>query len=250
MSGIDASSNNDRRAGCRRFITAAMLAMSFCLSGCTDGPLFQLKRLSPWHQREWSKDRALGPTFSQRLGELKLVDSQIASMSPSEQQLWAERLEKLVTDDTSSEMRAQAALVLAKIDSEATIRALNKASTDKEEKVRLTACRAWTTRGGDQARDMLMSLARTDESDDVRQAALAGLAKFKSPEVREMLVESLDSKNPAVQQQAVVALREMTGRDYGGDFDSWKRYLGGEDVPEPEPRPLTARIMDSLPWTK
>jgi hypothetical protein len=42
----------------------------------------------------------------------------------------------------------------------------------------------------------------------------------------------------------------MTGRDFGGDFDAWKRFLGGEQVPDQEPESLTARVLESLPWTK
>ena len=140
--------------------------------------------------------------------------------------------------------------MLAKIDSEATVRALNKASKDEVEKVRLAVCDAWAVRKNDQARDMLLSLAATDESDDVRQAAIRSLAQFDTSEVRSQLGDALDNKNPAIQQQAVVSLRKITGKDFGGDFEAWKRYLGGEDVPEPEPVSFTARVMNSLPMTK
>jgi len=242
-------STSDRLVG--RMFAIAMIACSAATTvGCTDGPLFQLKKLSPWHQREWRKDRELGPTYSQRIGELELLESRIASMPDAEQEKWAGILEKIVTSDTSPEMRARAAGVLALTDTEAATRALNAASTDEVEKVRLAVCRAWGTRRGDQARDMLMSLAQTDESADVRQAALASLGHFDSKEVRELLAESLDNKSPAIQQQAVVSLRTLTGRDYGGDFDAWKRYIGGENVAEPEAPSMTARLMQSLPWTR
>lgn len=234
----------------RMFAIAMMACSAAASTGCTDGPLFQLKKISPWHQREWRKDRELGPTFSQRLEQLGLLESQLASMPEADRQKWALMLEKIVTSDTSPEMRARSAGVLAIIDSEATKRGLNAASTDSVEKVRLAVCQAWAKRSDDHARDMLLSLAKTDESDDVRQAALASLSKFDTQDVRAMLVESLDHKNPAIQQQAVVSLRTITGRDYGGDFDAWKRYIEGEDVSEQEPASLTARLMQSLPWTK
>lgn len=227
-----------------------MVGSLLLLSGCADGPMFQLKKMTPWHRREVQRDRALGPTYTQRLDELALLDSRLASYSPDEQQRWATQLETIVTKDTSPEMRARAARVLAKIDSEATVRALNKASTDEIEKVRLAVCDAWAVRKNDQARDMLLSLAATDGSDDVRQAAIRSLAQFDTPEVRSQLGDALDNKNPAIQQQAVVSLRKITHKDFGGDFDAWKRYLGGEDVPEPEPVSFTARIMQSLPTTK
>lgn len=234
----------------RLFVTALLLG-TFCPSvGCTDGPMFHLKKLSPWHQREWRKDRNLGPTYSQRLEELALLKGRMASMSSEERDKWANVLEAIAIKDTSPEMRAQAAHALAMTDCEATVRGLNAASSDKVEKVRLAVCKAWGVRRGEQARDMLLSLAKTDESDDVRQAALAALGNFDDAEVRTMLVESLEHKNPAIQQQAVVSLRSITGRDFGGDFDAWKRYVNGEEVAEPEPTTFTARVMQSLPWSR
>ncbi len=233
--------------GIKLTLHSSLVGSLLLLSGCADGPMFQLKKLSPWHQREWRRDRELGPTYSQRLDELTLLNNQIASYPPEQQQQWAERLEVIVTKDTSPEMRARAARVIAKIDSEATLRALNKASTDEIEKVRLAVCDAWGVRKTDQARDMLLSLAATDESDDVRQAAIRSLAEFDSPEVRSQMASALEHKNPAIQQQAVVSLRKITKRDFGGDFEAWKRYLDGEDVPDPEPVSFTARVMQSLP---
>ncbi len=171
-------------------LTSSVVGSLLLLCGCVDGPLFHMKKLSPWHQREWRRDRELGPTYSQRLEELSLLDSQIASYPPDVQQQWANQLEKLVTKDTSPEMRARAARVIAKIDSEATIRALNEASTDEIEKVRLAVCDAWAVRKSDQSRDMLLSLAATDESDDVKQAAIRALAGFDTAEVRSQMAEA------------------------------------------------------------
>ena len=248
-----ANSNRDstfNRLVARMFVIAVVAQSAVSTIGCTDGPLFQLKKLSPWHQREWRRDRELGPTYSQRLEELALLKSQVASMPDGERQKWAPLLEKIVTSDTSPELRAQVAPVLALIGGEAADRGLNAASTDEVEKVRLSVCKAWATRRDDHARDMLLSLAKTDESDDVRQAALGGLGNFDNAEVRAMLAEALDHKNPAIQQQAVVSLRTMTGRDFGGDFDAWKRYLNGEPVADAEQPSMTARVMQSLPWTK
>ena len=248
-----ANSNTDRtlnRLVGRMFVIAVVAQGAVSTMGCTDGPMFQLKKLSPWHQREWARDRELGPTFSQRLDELELLKGQVAGMSETEKQKWAPLLERIVIDDTSPEMRAQAAQVLALVGGEAADRGLNAASADKVEKVRLAVCKAWGTRRDGPARDMLLSLAQSDESDDVRQAALAALANFNDAEVRELLVQSLDHKNPAIQQQAVVSLRTLTGRDFGGDFESWKRFVSGENVTEAEPASLTARVMQSLPWSK
>ncbi len=34
-----------------------------------------------------------------------------------------------------------------------------------------------------------------------------------------------------------------------GDFASWKKYLGGEEVPEPAPKTMTAQALEYVtPW--
>jgi HEAT repeat protein len=220
------------------------------LGGCADGPLYQMKHLSPWHQAEWKRDRELGPTFGQRMAELDLLAARLPGMSPDEQQQWALLLERIATKDTSPEMRSRAVTVMSKLDGEIATRALNVASTDEVEKVRLAACRAWAEQQTPQARDMLMSLARTDESVYVRQAAIRSMGQFKDAEVRTALASALDDKNPAVQQQAVVALRSVTGRDFGGDLDAWRQFVETGDASEPEPLSMTAWLTKSLPWAR
>lgn len=216
--------------------------------GCADGPFYAMKRANPYFQWEWQKDRELGPTFRDRLAELDLLQSQLASMTAEKQQQWAGTLKHMIQHDASAEIRARATRTIATIDSPLTDTALNIASADDVEKVRLAACRAWENRQSTAARDMLMSLAaKGDETPSVRQAAIESLAAFDNAEVRATLGQLLDDRSPAVQYQTAQSLQEMTGRNYGGDFESWKQFLAGEDVPEPEPKSMTATLWDSLP---
>ena len=92
--------------GMKLALKSSMVGSLLLFCGCADGPMFQLKKMTPWHRREVQRDRELGPTFSQRLDELALLDSRLASYSPDEQQRWATQLETIVTKDTSPEMRA------------------------------------------------------------------------------------------------------------------------------------------------
>lgn len=244
-----------RRRPLRKLIANSSIALTIALSsvtvvGCADGPFYEMKKLSPWHQREWRKDRELGPTYGQRLEELELLSKKLPSMSTADKERWTTVLEKLATKDTSPEIRGKSVTLLARIDSTVSTQAINKAAGDDVEKVRLAACKALAVRKDTEARNMLMSLAETDESAQVRQAAISGLAHFDDEEVRKTLANVLDDTNPAVQHQAVLALRSMTGKDYGGDFDSWRKFVGGEDVAEPPKPSFTARMMSAIPWVK
>jgi hypothetical protein len=225
-----------------------MLLATSSLAGCIDGPFYAMKRVNPFFQKEFKKDRALAPTFDDRMQELTLLESRLPSMAPETQQAWARQLEVLITKEPSPEMRARATKVVAKLPFEEAIRALNSASADESEKVRLAACSAWKVRGDAAARDMLLSLSiRADETTSVRQAAIDALSVFDDGEVFAQMSRLLDDRSPAIQFQVARSLKSMTGRDYGGDFASWKEFLAGNDVPPPAPKSLTATLWDSLP---
>jgi hypothetical protein len=227
------------------------LALCSCVAGCADGPFYAMKRANPYFQREFNKDKERGVTFENRLEHLDRLHAQLPTMDAAEQASWAARLEKIILSDPSAEMRARAVKTIAKMPSEAAVQALNAASADDVEKVRLAACKAWKERGDEAARVMLLSLvAKPDETTSVRQAAVDALAVFDESEVRTKLTSLLDDASPAIQYQVTQSLKNITGRDYGGDFESWKQYMAGVDVPEPEPKSMTAVIVDALPKWK
>lgn len=231
-----------------RRLVASLLAGVGITSGCVDGPLYHMKKANPYFQSQWKKDRELGPIFADRLKELELVNSQLPTMAASEQEKWANQLSSIIQKDPSSEMRARAVAVIAQVPSEAAVTALNFASGDDVEKVRLAACRAWKVRGDAAARDMLLSLAQSDESTSVRQAAIDGLAAFpEEAEVKSALAGLLSDRSPAIQYQVAQSLTNITGRDYGGDFDAWKRFMAGEDVIQPPPLSTAEKVWNSLP---
>ena len=211
-------------------LISACLASLSGLTGCMDGPFYAVKRMNPYFQSEWRKDRELGPTFEDRIEELRLLDQQIASMPPQEQQTWATRLEKVVSEDSSPEVRARAVQVIGKLPSEAAERALNVASTDEVEKVRMSACKAWKDHSGTAARDMLLSLATNDESNSVRQCAIESLATFNDAEVLRNMGTLLEDPSPAVQYQVAQSLERLTGEKLGGDIDGWKQYVANLEI--------------------
>ncbi len=215
-----------------------------------DGPFYAMKRMNPYFRNEWKKDQKLGPTYAQRIEELQVLDKQIASMPAEDQERWAMTLEKLIGKDPSPEIRAKAIATISKVQHPATTRALNRASTDEVEKVRLAACAAWGEQHDDAGRDMLINLANSDESTSVRAAAIKNLGEFDDPQVRQAFATLIDDNSPLIQYQVAQSLKKVSGQDYGGDFASWKKYLAGETVPPPEQKTMTARTLDSLNFWK
>ena len=210
-------------------------------TGCMDGPFYMAKRMNPYFQAQWKEDRELGPTFEDRLEELELLEAQIAAMSPEAQQQWATRLDELIREEASPEMRARAARIVATIPGETAVRALNSASADDVVKVRLAACKAWRSRGDDAAKDMLLSLAAADDNSSVRQSALECLGDFNDPEVLRTLATLTDDNSPAIQYQVAQSLAKLTGENFAGDMVAWREYVqrtvpkssaGGSVAPE------------------
>lgn len=215
----------------------AMICLGFMglFSGCMDGPFYHLKRLNPYYISRWNADRKYGPTFDDRMNELQDVEKRLPAMDLVTQNEWSERFEELIRDDPSPELRCVATRCVATIDSPAAERALNTASADEIEKVRFAACKAWEKRGDAKARDMLLSLAQADESNTIRQAAVVSLASFNDPEVLRTLGNLMEDPSPAIQYNVAQSLATLTGENYGGDVEGWKKYLAANVPPAVSP---------------
>lgn len=214
-----------------------------------DGPFYAMKQINPYYRKEWQKDRELGPTYAQRIEELELLESRLADYAPDDQLRWSMQLERIIESDPSPELRARAVQAIATIENDTVTRALNRASADDIEKVRMAAAKSWGQQKSAAAKDMLLSLATNDANNSVRAAAIRSLGNFEDPEVRQSLTTLIDDRSPAIQYEVAQSLVKLTGRDYGGDFASWKKFLGGEDVPEPQPKSMTAQALDYVnPW--
>lgn len=217
------------------------------LSGCADGLWYQMKKANPYYLAEWKRDEEYGATFVQRLDEMELLRTRLPNMEPEEQTTWAQHLERVIANESSPEFRALAVATIVSIPGEAAIRALNVASADSSEKVRLAACKAWQEIGGNEARDMLLTLANNNsESTSIRQAAIEGLGNFDEAEVRQTLTLLLEDRSPAIQYQVTRSLSTITGKDFGGDMQLWQDFMSGMEVAEP-PKSLTATLLESFP---
>lgn len=232
----------------------ALLCVTACV-GCMDGPFYQLKKINPYYRAQWRADRDLGPTFQERMDEVVYVQKQLPKMSPAEQEEWANKLEVMIRDESSPELRTRAVGAIAQIKSPVAERALKTASGDDVEKVRLAVCKAWEVQGGDTAKNMLMTLAQADSSNSVRQAAIGGLGKFDDPEVVKSLAVLLEDNSPAIQERAVGSLASITGQEYGGNIEQWRQYIGDLNLPaadpglEGTPQILPASGTNALPPT-
>ena len=84
-----------------------------------------------------------------------------------------------------------------------------------------------------QAVKLLVELLRTDVNVDVRLAAAKALGETRSPAAVAPLGDALADTDPAMQYQAVLAVQQATGKDFGDDVGRWQRYLKDGQQPPP-----------------
>ncbi len=239
---------------CDRFVRRLQLHACFLFSiffvfigsvGCVDGPLFALKKMYPYYQSKWREDSKRGAVFTERREEMKRVREQIATMSPDEQARWSKVVANVYSEDTSPELRRDAVLALGKSPHPDAETALIRACSDKNDKVRIAACKALAGRNTETAGKMLSTIAQTDKNMSVRLAAVRSLGTYDTQDAKALLRKALDEKSPAIQYEATVALKTMTGRDFNGDVESWKKFMDGQNIEEPT-KTLAENISDSL----
>lgn len=212
-------------------IASAMLAT---LSGCTDGPFFQLKKINPYIQSQWKKDREKTVVYSQRMDEMRLLKRQLPSMNEEEQARWVATLDDVLKKETSPSLRREAVLTLAAVNQRSdALRTIVPIARDENETVRLAVVHALEKNNTSDSTATLLSLAQSDRSNNVRLTATKSLGQHKTNEVRQFLASKLEDRSTAMQYSASLALKEQTGKNYGGDIEAWKQYLQGDEVPEP-----------------
>ncbi|MBP7935642.1 MAG: HEAT repeat domain-containing protein [Phycisphaerae bacterium] len=80
-------------------------------------------------------------------------------------------------------------------------------------------------------RDILIKLAETDTSRNVRIAALEALGDFKDRQVLLPLVRSLRTQDFAIAERAEGSLIRLTGETHYADADAWEKWIASAEDP-------------------
>ncbi len=225
-----------------------LLLASFipAFSGCKDGPMYGLKKLNPYYQRQWAEDRKLGPVFDDRLNEIKSLASRMRSLSEEEQKKWLNDLDQLIQYDPSPDIRRQAVFAMRDIRSSEAVPILNRAAKDRSEKVQLAACSVLGDRKEAEAVEILGSMARNSKSMSIRSAAIRGLGKHPIATTKPIFAEFINDKSPVIQYECVLALQRSTEMNFGGDVSEWKKYLADQPV-SPKPKSFVQQVSSIVP---
>lgn len=211
------------------------LRLGFCClllaaqSGCANGPLSDFAALNPF-LRESDAGGRYGPTPGQQVEAIQEVAANARRLSQDEQARVAEDLARRLFNEPDALLREQLVAALAPVQTPAAYDALRRALHDKDPQVRLKAVEAWAERPVAEAVPVLAETLASDTDLDIRLAATRALGRFRDPAAVRPLSVALDDSDPALQYRAVESLRDITGRDFGSDLATWRRFARGEVV--------------------
>lgn len=219
-----------------RLAAATMLcgSLAACVaasSGCQDGPLYGLKTINPYYTlNTWRADEKIGVTDHTRRSQLEQLAKTIGGMTPEKQTMWSSHLQSIFENDSSPEMRRLTMVAAGRLtDSARATEIIDLGLGDPVAKVRMEACRALGNRDGDDSTRMLVATLSTDANIDVRQSAIAALAKHPGSIATDSLRRVLEDQNPATRSLAIGSLKQVTGQDLGNDPATWIAML--DDAP-------------------
>lgn len=228
-----------------RLYPSVLLAILAVLGGCAEGPMPYIMSLNPRTRQEWKADEMYEPTLHRQLAEVEALREAATGLSVARQRHWSGELTYILEHDDNPLLRAAAVKALGEFTVPESNEGLRVALTDRDAKVRQTACAVWGARGGEEALQRLAETLGTDTDLDVRIVAARELRRFQDPKAYQALGLALQDPDPALRYQVVESLREASGKDYGNDFEAWQKFAQGQD-PGPERSPSIAERLREL----
>jgi HEAT repeat protein len=210
-----------------RWLTAIVLGSAMLASaGCN--------ALPNWGPFREVPDRLPGvPTPAEKLTTLRKLAKDAGSRNAEEKQQVVHDLTKAIRDEPDPMIRSEIITTLGHYPAKASDAVMTSALSDPDADVRMAGCRAWSRRGTPEATKLLAEVVQNDADKDVRIAAAKALGKSRDPSAVAALGAVLDDGDPAMQHTAVLALRDVTGQDFGNDVNQWRQYVRGE-IPKPD----------------
>ncbi|MFM8952418.1 MAG: HEAT repeat domain-containing protein [Planctomycetaceae bacterium] len=166
---------------------------------------------------------ALGAA-SRRIATISAEATAAAAASPARQAEFTQRLADQLLAEHDPLVRSRIVEAAAAFDTLSAAAICAGAVADPDPRVRAAACDAWATRGGPDAVRLLTARFDGDAELTVRLRALRALGSIRDESAIAVLARALDDPDPAIQMRAMRSLRQLAGRDLGGDPAAWRAW--------------------------
>ena len=179
----------------------------------------------PW----WETKKPIDPAIYAQSGTARVEQaqrqaSQLANAGPEEQDRLCAGLLAQLQNEPDPLVRTEIVRGVQRCASSHAESILVAAAKDPYPFVRVTACKGLGMRKGPAASRALAETIASDLNIDVRLAATRALGDRKDPSTVSALSIALDDKDPAMQHRAMVAMKDVTGQNFGEDVDKWRQY--------------------------
>ncbi len=219
----------------------AVLVASVTLTGCQSGGP-RMAGLNPFHHPE----RTTYIIAAKRIEDIRKVAEKSTGEDTPAQQAIVQDLVKPLESETDPLVRQATLETAARFNTTLAGKSLIAGLSDESPHVREASCRLLAKRPTAGALESLAGVVRQDDSFDVRVAAAQALQPNGAKP--EQLLALLEDPNPAMQLVGVEAMRNATGKDYGGDVAAYVALARGETPPQREPTTIAGRLPDWVPF--
>ncbi|MHB8863575.1 MAG: HEAT repeat domain-containing protein [Pirellulaceae bacterium] len=231
--------------GVKRLCYASVAIWLASLAGCADGPVPYLMALNPTMRRQWAADEAYAPTLHRQLAEVEALRGSAKTLSAEQQVHWCGELQHIISTHSNPLLRAACVETLVLFSVPESSEGLRLALQDTDATVRQAACRAWGSRGGQEAMELLAERLGSDSQKDVKLAAARELGRFSDPVAYQALGLALQDGDAALQYRAIESLKQSSRKNFGNNLQAWQQFAQGQD-PGPEYSPSLADRVREL----
>ena len=128
--------------------------------------------------------------------------------------------------------------------------ALEAGLSDADMDVRRHCCRALGERGDPSAVPVLARVISSEKDLNIRLSAVNALGEINSPDAYTALAVAMEDRDPALQYAGVKSMKAISGKDFGGNVESYLQYARGQ-VPTTSPEDevsIASRMREMMPF--
>ncbi len=173
-----------------------------------------------------------GPLAVDRIKEIKVQGMLAAKGSSAERDEIARRLAEEIQQESNPVIRQEIIKSITKCENSIAELVLRAGLNDNDVDVQIESCRAWGNWHTSDSVPLLSQLLRNEAAPlDVKLAAVTALADTENEQAVAALSVALEKdRDPALQHQAVLALKKLTDRSFGNDLVAWRNFVDHGDV--------------------
>ena len=192
--------------------------------GCSrPGPFVKIHRLFVGKGWTDTVDGVVPP--SKKIEQIQQLGQQMRAASPPQRAALAQQLLAMYQAEEDPNIRFAIFQAFGDDPSPQAQALVELALTDSDPDLRVAACRRLGQWGGVDAAERLARTLSTEKSPTVRIAAIRALGSTRHSHALAALGAVLEERDPAFQLEAMIALRRLTGQDFGLNAERWREYL-------------------------